>query len=168
MRSAAAAAHAQAESLDAGDEHRDELRLWLQLLTCSNLVEAKIRHELRERLGTTLPRFDLLAQLARFPDGVMPSELARLMICHVNIGLMLGRLHEQGLVAREPWAGDRRVPLVRLTAAGEVEFARMAAEHRAWIRRLFGDFSPDEITMLLKLLTRLKGSVQKSLYKDAR
>lgn len=168
MSSAAEALKAQGESLDLGDEHKDELRLWLQLLTCSNLVEAKIRHELRERLGTTLPRFDLLAQLARHPGGLMPSELPRLMVCHVNIGLMIGRLHEQGLVTREPSGADRRVPLVRLTPVGQAEFARIAAEHGAWIAHLFGDFSPDEISMLRKLLTRLKSSVQKSLYKDAR
>ena len=56
------------ESRVTGDDHQ-ALKLWLRLLSCANRVERVIRHRLRRDFGTTLPRFDLLAQLERHPDG---------------------------------------------------------------------------------------------------
>jgi len=39
-------------------EHPEALRLWLRLLTCTQLVEKQVRNHLREQFDTTLPRFD--------------------------------------------------------------------------------------------------------------
>ena len=47
-----------------------ELKVWLRLLPCANLIEGEVRNKLRENFATTLPRFDLLAQLDRAPDGL--------------------------------------------------------------------------------------------------
>ncbi len=57
-----------------------ELRLWLRLLTCANLVEGLVRTRLRQQFGATLPRFDLLAQLERAPEGLALGELSRRMM----------------------------------------------------------------------------------------
>ena len=61
-------------------EHPDELRLWLRLLTCTQLIEKQVRTDLREQWGTTLPRFDLMAQLEREPEGMRMNELSRRMM----------------------------------------------------------------------------------------
>ena len=66
------------ESSVAGDD-KLELRLWLRLLTCSHLIESEVRQRLRERFATTLPRFDLLAQLDRAPQGLTMGELLSLI-----------------------------------------------------------------------------------------
>ena len=57
----------------AHSEHPEALRLWLRLLTCTQLVEKQVRTLLREQFDTTLPRFDLMAQLERAQE-----ELTRL------------------------------------------------------------------------------------------
>jgi hypothetical protein len=57
-------------------EHPQELRLWLRLLTCTQLIETQVRAGLRERFDTTLPRFDLMAQLERSPAGLKMNELS--------------------------------------------------------------------------------------------
>ena len=49
--------------------HKDELRLWLRLLTCTTLIEGEVRRRLRERFDVTLPRFDLMAQLVLVRAG---------------------------------------------------------------------------------------------------
>ena len=54
----------------AHSEHPEALRLWLRMLTCTQLVEKQVRTRLRERFDTTLPRFDLMAQLERAPEGL--------------------------------------------------------------------------------------------------
>ena len=64
----------------AHSEHPEELRLWLRLLTCTQLVEKQVRTALREQFDTTLPRFDLMAQLERAPDGLRMNELSRRMM----------------------------------------------------------------------------------------
>ena len=48
----------------AAEPHRRlELRAWLRALTCVRLIETQIRARLRAEFDTTLPRFDVLAQL---------------------------------------------------------------------------------------------------------
>ena len=43
-------------------DHKDELRLWLRLFTCKELIESEVRRRLRDTFDVTLPRFDLMAQ----------------------------------------------------------------------------------------------------------
>ena len=45
---------------------KDRLRLWLKLLRASSRVESALRERMRAE-GTTLPRFDVMATLARHP-----------------------------------------------------------------------------------------------------
>ena len=62
-------------------DHLDT-RIWLRLLACSAQIEQEIRTRLRLRFGTgtTLPRFDYLAQLDRHPDGLRMSALSRYLM----------------------------------------------------------------------------------------
>ncbi len=64
----------------AHSEHPEALRLWLRMLTCTQLVEKQLRSRLRDRFNTTLPRFDLMAQLERAPAGLKMNELSRRMM----------------------------------------------------------------------------------------
>jgi hypothetical protein len=103
-------AELDAETRAAAD-HRGELRLWLRLLTCATLIEGEIRTRLRERFDVTLPRFDLLAQLERAPDGMTLGELSRrMMVSNGNITGLVERLAEQGLLERVPRPRRLRAP----------------------------------------------------------
>src|SRR5687767_14029224 len=97
------------------DDHKTELRLWLRLLTCTTLIENEVRRRLRDNFDITLPRFDLLAQLERAPDGMTLGELSqRMMVSNGNITGLVDRLCEQGLISRRPSPSDRRVQIVSL------------------------------------------------------
>jgi len=87
---------------DAPAGHKRELRLWLRLLACANLIEGEVRRRLRLSFGTTLPRFDLLAQLERAtPDGLTLGEVSRrMMVSNGNVTGIAARLVAEGLVAR--------------------------------------------------------------------
>ena len=139
------------------DDHHDSLRLWLRLLTCTSLIERRIRVALRERFAMTLPRFDLMAQLERNADGLKMGELSRrLMVTGGNVTGLTDQLVAEGLVERRPIAGDRRAYAVRLTAKGKRAFDAMAAEHERWVIELLGCVSPAERDQLYSLLGRLK------------
>ena len=145
----------------AHSEHPQELRLWLRLLTCTQLIEKHIRTELRVQFDTTLPRFDLLSQLERSPDGLKMNELSRRMM--VTSGNITDQLVTEGLVERITVDGDRRSYRVRLTAKGRALFAEMAQQHELWIVEAFATLKDTEIATLYKLL----GNVKQHSLKDA-
>jgi DNA-binding MarR family transcriptional regulator len=133
------------------------LRLWLRLLTCANLIERHLGQRLREGFASSLPRFDLMAQLDRFDEGLRMNELSRrLMVTGGSITGLADQLEAEGLLERHPVARDRRATLLRLTAEGRARFRRMAREHEAWVIELFSHLSPGEQQGLRKSLARLR------------
>ena len=141
----------------AHSEHPDELRLWLRLLTCTQLIEKQLRTELRTQFETTLPRFDLMAQLERVPSGLRMSELSRrMMVTGGNVTGITDQLEAEGLVERVPVEGDRRAFSVRLTPAGRKQFKAMAERHESWIVDAFAGLSSTEIQALHQLLGKVK------------
>ena len=147
------------ESAARTDDHR-ALRLWLRLLTCSQLIEGRVRARLRERFDTTLPRFDLMSQLWRYPEGLKMNELSRhLMVTGGNVTGIVDRLEKEALVERADDPADRRAFRVRLTRAGRKAFAEMARVHEQWIAALLSGLSRRDHDELLRLLARMKQTV---------
>jgi DNA-binding MarR family transcriptional regulator len=141
----------------AHSDHHDALRLWLRLLTCTQLVEKQVRGQLRERFGTTLPRFDLMAQLERAPEGLKMNELSRrMMVTGGNVTGITDQLVAEGLVDRVDVEGDRRAYRVRLTPRGRKLFNDMAREHEEWIVDAFAGLTDKDIAALHKLLGKVK------------
>lgn len=139
------------------NDHAQELRLWLRMLTCTQLIERHVRSALRTRFETTLPRFDLMSQLDRCPDGLKMNELSRrLMVTGGNVTGITDLLVAEGLVERISVEGDRRAFLVRLTPQGRIQFDEMAREHEGWIMQAFSGLTPKDMTQLHKLLGRIK------------
>jgi DNA-binding MarR family transcriptional regulator len=152
---------AETRLADRAHDHKDELRLWLRLLTCTTLIESEVRGRLRARFDVTLPRFDLMAQLEKAPGGLTLGELSRrMMVSNGNVTGLVERLVETGHIARVSHPTDRRVAYVRLTDAGRAAFAEMAAEHAEWIFALFAGLRSDEVQTLFGLLGKLKQSVR--------
>ena len=143
------------------DDHHETLRLWLRLLTCTLTIEGRVRALLRERFATTLPRFDLMAQLERNPKGLKMGELSRrLMVTGGNVTGITDQLVAEGLVRREPIVGDRRAYAVRLTPRGKRAFDAMAVEHERWVEALLSGLTRTERGRLYALLGRLKTTIR--------
>ena len=142
-------------------EHPEALRLWLRLLTCTQLVEKQVRTQLREQFDTTLPRFDLMSQLERNPEGLKMNELSRrMMVTGGNVTGITDQLVAEGVVERMEVDGDRRAYRVRLTTRGRKVFGEMARQHEAWIVAAFEALSPREVESFYKLLGKVKQSQQ--------
>ena len=143
------------------DQHAS-LRLWLRLLSCTMRVEDKIRQKLRESFDITLPRFDLMAQLERHPDGLSMGELSRrMMVTGGNITTIVDQLEKEKLVLRVVGVNDRRSFTVKLTQAGKDAFTDMAIAHEAWVADLFEGLSVSQQTELYTLLGAMKRNLQK-------
>jgi len=145
----------------ATSEHAPDLRLWLRTLACTNLIENHIRARLRAEFGITLPRFDLMAQLERAPEGMKMKELSRrMMVTSGNITGITDQLVAEGLVERMEVQGDRRAYRVRLTTQGRTQFIEMAHQHEQWIVDAFSSLSERDVTTLHRLLGKVKEHTQ--------
>jgi DNA-binding MarR family transcriptional regulator len=145
-----------AETRATADDHL-ALRLWLRLLSCTNLIEAPLRSRLREQFEGSLPRFDLMAQLDRHPEGLKMRELSRrLMVTGGNVTGLTDKLVAEGLVERQENPQDRRAYTVRLTSEGKKQFRAMADAHEAWVIELLGGLSQRQQSQLYELLGQLK------------
>ena len=143
-------------------EHPQELRLWLRLLTCAQLIEHQVRDGLRTEFDTTLPRFDLMAQLERVPEGLKMNELSsRMMVTRGNITGIANQLVIEGLVARVDVAGDKRACRVKLTTKGRKKFSALAHAHEGWIVQAFDALGEKDITALHGLLGQVKAGIPK-------
>lgn len=155
---------AETKAAERPHDHHDELRLWLRLLTCTTLIEGEVRRRLRKDFDVTLPRFDLMAQIDRTPDGMTLGELSsRMMVSNGNVTGLVERLVADGLIARKPAPNDRRAQIVRLTPAGRRAFRAMARAHEGWILKIFSDLRPSEISTLMGLLAKAKRSAARAV-----
>jgi DNA-binding MarR family transcriptional regulator len=140
--------------------HAKELRLWLRLLTCTNLIEGEIRGRLRSQFDTTLPRYDLMSQLERVPEGMTMGELSkRMMVTGGNVTGITDQLVLEGLVVRLDNPKDRRSYCIKLTVEGRKTFMKMAVAHEKWIVDRLGDLNESERDQLYILLAKLKSHV---------
>lgn len=162
MMSASDVTDVEAMVRDEPDGRKRHLRLWLRLLSCTNLISAEIRQRLRGEFDFTLPRFDLMAQLYREPEGLRLGELSkRMMVSNANVTALVDRMIAEGFVSREAVLEDRRALVVRLTKAGTTAFAQIATAHEAWLTSMFGELDSATIERLMQELALVKRSVIK-------
>ena len=131
MTGTATAVRRDPETRLATDDH-EALRLWLRLFTCTTMVERVVDGMLKREFASSLPRFDLLAQLYRAPSGLRMGELSeRILTTGGNVTWLVAALEREGLVKRRTAPDDGRATLVRLSAVGRRRFAAMARAHDA-------------------------------------
>ncbi|HMQ58458.1 MAG TPA: MarR family transcriptional regulator [Rhizobiaceae bacterium] len=141
---------------NASADSKERLRLWLKLLKASRLMEADLRERFRSQFDTTLPRFDVMAALARKPQGLRMSELsAELKVSNGNVTGIVDRLVGDGVILRVPVDNDRRAMVVRLTQKGLEIFEALAREHEGWVDGLLGGLDPGEARELGRALDRI-------------
>lgn len=159
---------AESKVVESPVDHKDELRLWLRLLTCTTLIETEVRRRLRKRFNETLPRFDLMAQLERVKDGMTLGEVSkRMMVSAGNVTSLVDRLVKAGYLERRPAPNDRRSQLIQLTPAGRTHFNRLAANHEKWVAELLGDLDSKDMAAAMAELEKVKKSVRRAIARSA-
>lgn len=141
-------------------DERQALRLWLRLLGCTHRLEQALGQRLRRQFGTSLARFDYLAQLQPSPEGLRMNALSRrLRVTGGNVTGLTDQLLAEGWVTREVDPHDRRSHIVRITPLGRSRFEHMAVAHRAWVDALLAGVDTHD----RQLLHRLLGGLAKTL-----
>jgi DNA-binding MarR family transcriptional regulator len=133
------------------------LKLWLRLLASTTQIEAEIRRRLRDRFDISLARFDYMAQLYRYKDGLKMRALSRyLMVTGGNVTGLTDELERDGLVVRAGSPDDRRAWILQLTPRGRRAFEAMASEHEQWVLELFAGLDAKAVQQLYAHLGALR------------
>jgi DNA-binding MarR family transcriptional regulator len=133
---------------------RPGLSVWVRLMKVHGLILRQARRSIGPDL--TLPRFDVMAQIARDPDGLTFVELSRrLLVTAGNLTGIVDRLERDGLVAREAHETDGRARRIRLTGAGRRMMTRLLPRHARDIDEMMGGMSRSDLERLRCLLGRL-------------
>jgi DNA-binding MarR family transcriptional regulator len=141
----------------AGADDHAVLKLWLRMLASTTQIETEIRRRLRERFGISLARFDYMAQLFRYKDGLKMRALSRyLMVSGGNVTGLTDELERDGVVVRESSPEDRRAWIVRLTPQGRRAFEAMARAHEEWLLELFAGLDAKTVEQLYTQLGALR------------
>ena len=134
--------------------------IWIRLAKCYGLVLQRVR-TLPDRSGLTLPQFDALAQLLRYPKGMTAGELSHaLLVTAGNVTGIVARLRSRGLVVRETRPDDRRTAALRLTPAGRRLALAAVLRHERHLENVFSKMPGPERTRLRRSLDRLRGSLE--------
>jgi DNA-binding MarR family transcriptional regulator len=138
-----------------------ELRLWVRLLRTVRPIEVELRRRLEREFRVSLPKFDVMAALARKPSGMTMTEVSRfLMVSNGNVTGLIGRLVADGLVVRVANAEDRRLTFVRLTHKGLRRFTAMAEAHARWVEEMLAGFGRHRSEALIGLLDQLRDATR--------
>jgi DNA-binding MarR family transcriptional regulator len=141
----------------AGTGDHAVLKLWLRMLASTTQIEAEIRKRLRERFDISLARFDYMAQLYRYRDGLKMRVLSRyLMVTGGNVTGLTDELEREGVVQRSASPEDRRAWIVSLTPKGRRSFEAMAKEHEEWLLEMFSGLDPKAVQQLYAQLGALR------------
>lgn len=134
------------------------LRAWVRILAVHKRALALIRDDLEHEM--TLPRFDLLSNLAR-RDGQTLASLSRTMLVTAgNITGLVDRAARDGMVQRLADPTDRRAWRVHITPKGERAFREAERRHAARVAKLFSVLSQAELLTLLRALDKLRHSLR--------
>ncbi len=139
-----------------------ETRLWLQVLNLHRIVYADLNTALSERFGLSVPKFDVLSHLHRYPEGLAMGELSRkLKVSNGNVSGLIARLGKDGYLHKEMTKDDRRSFRARLTDHGRRVFEEALDVHRQVVAAAMAS-SPtpqiDRLTEGLKALVKGNGA----------
>src|SRR6266478_5472271 len=128
--------------------------LWLVLMKAHRALE-RLATQSIESSDVCLSDFGVMELLLH--KGPQPvNEIGRRVeLTSGAITTAVDRLESRGLVTREAHASDRRARIVRLTAAGEQQAAKIFAGHKAAMDLAASGLSKTERATLIQLLKKL-------------
>lgn len=134
------------------------VRVWVHLLALQKRALGALRDDLEREM--TMPRFDLLANLAR-QDGQTLASLSRTMLVTAgNVTGLVDRAARDGLVERREDPRDRRAWRVHRTREGQRAFRDAERRHTTAVARIFAGLSAGELETLLGLLDRVRATLR--------
>jgi DNA-binding MarR family transcriptional regulator len=153
---AASSARIKARSRSNGhaDVSRTDVSLWVRFLESHNLMLAELRRRLTDR--STMPRFDLLANLEREDGQTLAALSRRMLVTAGNLTGLVDRAERDGVVERRADPRDRRLSRVYLTPSGRELVQGLIPVHAAHVRELLRVLDEGDRRELRRILGKLR------------
>jgi DNA-binding MarR family transcriptional regulator len=131
------------------------LQAWRQLVYTFIKCERRLEQRLAPH-GLALSQFEALVRVGRMP-GPTQQELAEaLLLTKGNIGALVDRLGNLGLLERRPDTSDRRANRLYLKPEGLRLTGKLLEDHIVLIRQMLGPLSEPQQRVLRSLLQLLE------------
>ncbi len=129
-----------------------------RLVEVQGRLERRLGADLEARCGLPHAWFEVLVRLSRSDNGqlTMGALAEQVTLTTGGVTRLVDRMEAAGLVERLPCPTDRRVAYAALTDAGRAKLAEASKVHGANLRAVFEGFSDRELTVLDRLLDRLR------------
>lgn len=129
-----------------------------RLIEAHGRLERQLGAELEARCSLPLAWFEVLVRLARSENGqlTMGALADQVTLTTGGVTRLVDRMDAAGYVERLPCPTDRRVAYAAITKAGRQKLAEASDVHGANLRTVFAGFSDRELTVLDRLLDRLR------------
>lgn len=138
-----------------------ETRVWFQILSLQSSVFSSLNGVLNSECGLSIAKFEFLAQLDRYEDGLSLGHLSQnLKVSGGNISGLTRRLLADDLIVKEMSKDDRRSFIVRLTPKGRDLFQKASGVHRRKLARCFQQVPKQQLEAALSALKDVASSIQ--------
>jgi DNA-binding MarR family transcriptional regulator len=133
----------------------DALHAWRQMCHTYLKLQRKVE-DMLDPYGLALSQFEALAKVGMNP-GVIQQDLVKyLLVTKGNVGALVDRLEESGLIERRPDPSDRRANRLFLTPAGTSMVTEIFDKHRVLVREMFDPLNSSQRKTLHGLLKELE------------
>ena len=131
-----------------------------RLVEVQGRLERRLGADLEARCGLPHAWFEVLVRLARSENGqlTMGALADQVTLTTGGVTRLVDRMDAAGYVERLPCPTDRRVAYAAITRAGRKKLAEASEVHGANLREVFAGFSDRELTVLDRLLDRLRAA----------
>lgn len=131
-----------------------------RLSVLSNTVSMIIAGAYEREFGLSIPQWRVIAVLARYPDLSAVEVAERTAMDKVAVSRAVQGLLDSKRVLRAYDKGDRRRSILRLSAAGQSVYQRVAPLALRYEQELLSALSATDQRALDRLLTRLLDKAQ--------
>ena len=126
-----------------------------RLSVLTNTVSLVIAGAYEREFGLSIPQWRVMAVLARYPDLSAIEVAERTAMDKVAVSRAVQSLIDAKRVLRAFDKGDRRRSILRLSAAGQAVYTRVAPMALRYEQELLSALNPADQRTLDRLLTRL-------------
>jgi DNA-binding MarR family transcriptional regulator len=134
-----------------------EVETLLALRAAAQSADNAVTEWLEDSAGSPA-RFQILLILSAVKDRAVPHKelVAALGVTRATVSGLMTALEREGLVTSSIGRDDRRTQLASLTPKGEAAIAKAHEANSPRSRAVFASFSPDELTVFMALLRRVR------------
>lgn len=135
-------------------ESKLHLKALVVFLRSSQTLQEKVKKDM-EQYGVNPTEFAVLELLYHKGEQPIQHIGKKILLASSSITYVVDKLESKGFVERKACKTDRRVTFAHITEEGKSFMARAFPQHEEAIKKVFGDFSEEELKTMIGLMKKV-------------